>query len=103
MDFCSSNYKTLLILEPKKKQMKLRNTKWGVSWYYGLRSLIRQLKWYKTSEDFTCLDLMLTDVPRSFYNADVLETGISDFHQMTLTVMMKVFKKRQSRKVSYMS
>ena len=46
---------------------------------------------------------MLTDVPRSFYNADVLQTGISDFHLMTLTVMMKVLKKRQSRKVSYMS
>ena len=43
---------------------------------------------------------MVTDKPRFFKTSSVLETGLSDFHKMTLTVMRSYFVK-QTRKVVY--
>ena len=37
-------------------------------------------------------DLILSDTPRSFQNTYVIETELSDFHLMTLTVMKKSFR-----------
>ena len=60
---------------------------------YGLHSLIKQATCYKNPENPTCIDLILTNVPRSFQSTCVIETGLSDFHLMTLSVMRKTFKK----------
>ena len=38
-------------------------------------------------ENPTCTDLILTNHPRSFQNSTVFETGLSDFHKMTVTIM----------------
>ena len=46
---------------------------------------------------------MLTNVPRSFQSTCVIETGLLDFHLMTLTVMKKSFKKFQPRIINYRS
>ena len=50
-----------------------------------------------------CLDLMLTNMPRNFQDTCVIETGLSDFHLMTLTVMRKNFKKIKPRIINYRS
>ena len=42
-------------------------------------------------------------MPRSFQTACVIETGLSDFHLMTLTVMRKSFKKLKPRVMNYRS
>ena len=70
---------------------------------YGLKALIRKPTCYKNSENSTGIDLMLTNVPRSFQSTCVIETGLSDFHLMTLTVMRKEYRKFQSRIISYRS
>ena len=49
------------------------------------------------------VDLILTDVPRSFQISCVVETGLSDFHLVTLTVMRKSFKKYQPNIITYRS
>ena len=64
---------------------------------YDLKSLIKQLTCYKNPDCPTCIDLILTNVPRSFQSTCVVETGLSDFHLMTLTVLRKSFKKFQSK------
>ena len=56
---------------------------------YGLNNLIRQPAFYKNPCNPVCIDLILTNVPRSFQSTCVVETGLSDFHLMTLTVMRK--------------
>ena len=38
---------------------------------YGLRNLIKQRKCYKNSDNPTCVDLVLTNSPRSFYSTCV--------------------------------
>ena len=50
-----------------------------------------------------CIDLILTNVPRSFQSTYVVEAGLSDFHLMTLTVMRKGFKKYQPKIINYRS
>ena len=48
-----------------------------------------------------CIDLILTNCPRSFQNSCVIETGLSDFHKMVVTVMETTYRKRDSRIVYY--
>ena len=43
----------------------------------------------------TCIDLFLTNAPRSFQSTCVVETGLSCFHLITMTVMPISFKKIQ--------
>ena len=44
---------------------------------------------------------MLTNKPRSFKHSCVIETALSDFHRMTVTVMKATFEKLQPRVVNY--
>ena len=60
---------------------------------YSLKYLIRQPIRYKNFEKPICIDIILTNMPRSFQSACVIETGLSDYHLMSLTVMRKKFKK----------
>ena len=68
---------------------------------YALANLIRQPTCYKNPDCPTCIDLMLTNVPRSFQSTCIVESGLSDFHMMTLTVMRKSFKKFQPKIINY--
>ena len=70
---------------------------------YDLKNLIRQPTCYKKSSNPVCIDLILENVPRSFQSTCVVETGLSDFHLMTLTVMRKSFKKYQPKIMNYRS
>ena len=70
---------------------------------YGLKNLIRETACYKNLSNPVCIDLILTDIPRSFESTCVVETGLSDFHLMTLTVMRKSFKKHQHKIINYRS
>ena len=70
---------------------------------YDLKTLIRKLTCYNNSGNPTCVDLMLKNVLCSFPSTCVIETGLSDFHLMTLTVMRKEYPKVQSRIISYRS
>ena len=68
---------------------------------YSLKHLIRQPTCYKNFGKLTCIDLILTNMPGSFQGTCVIETGMSDFHLMTLTVMRKNFKKIKPRIINY--
>ena len=70
---------------------------------YSLKSLIRQPTRYKSRNNPTYIDLILTKEPHKFQSTCVLETGLSDFHLMTVTVMRKIFKKLKPRTINYRS
>ena len=70
---------------------------------YGFKNLIRQPTCYNNPSNPVCVDLILTNVPRSFQSACVVETGLFDFHLMTFTVMKKCFKKYQPKIINYRS
>ena len=48
----------------------------------------------------SCMDLILTNSQRSFQNSCAIETGLSDFHRMTVMVLKAAFRKRKP-KVKY--
>ena len=38
-------------------------------------------------ENPSCIDLILSNKPRSFHSTCVIETGLSDFHRMTVSFL----------------
>ena len=68
---------------------------------YGLKSLIEDPICFKNPENPSCIDLILTNNPYSFQNSFVIETGLSDFHKMTVSVMKTTFKELKPRIIQY--
>ena len=68
---------------------------------YNLKTLIKEPTCFKNLENPTCIDLMLTNSYRSFHNSCVIETGLSDFHKMTVTVIKSYFHKKESKIMKY--
>ena len=70
---------------------------------YNVPNLIKQPTCYKNLDNPTCVDLILTNDSRTFWSTCAIETGLSDFHLMTLTITRKTFKKQRPRIISYRS
>ena len=68
---------------------------------YNLKNLIKGPTCYKNPDKTSCIDLILTNKSRSFYSSHIIETGISDFHKMTVSVMKIYFKKQKSNIIYY--
>ncbi len=68
---------------------------------YGLKNLVRGPTCFKSIENPSCIDLILTNRHRSFQSTIRYETGLSDFHKMTLTVLKTFFKKGSPKIISY--
>ena len=49
--------------------------------------MINKPTWFKNPDTSSCIDLILTNWPRSFQRSCVIETGLSDFDKMVVTVM----------------
>ena len=62
---------------------------------------IKQKTCFKNSENPTCIDLILTNRPRSFQDSTVVETGLSDFHKMCVTVMKMYHCKQRPSVITY--
>ena len=69
---------------------------------YSFNSLIKQPTCFKNPKSPTCIDLMLTNKPRSFQTKCVTETGFSDFHNlMTISVLKMHFRKLPPKFINY--
>ena len=49
----------------------------------------------------SCIDFLLTNLPRSFQNVVAEETGISDFHKMVVTVLNVFYKELKPKIIQY--
>ena len=54
---------------------------------YNTKNIIKEKTCFKNPENSRCIDLLLTNRPRSFQKSTVIETGLSDFHKMCVRVM----------------
>ena len=68
---------------------------------YDQKCLIKEPTFYKNPENPSCIDLILTNNLKCFQSSCVVETGLSDFHRMTVTVMKATFKKFEPRIIHY--
>ena len=62
---------------------------------YNLSNLIKEPTCFKNLLNPSLIDLILTNRPRSFQNSKPIETGLSDHHKLTITVMKAFFPKQE--------
>ena len=86
LDSHSSTYDKIMLLVDFNTEIDERHMQ-SICDNYFLKSPITQLVCYNNFEKPTCIDLILTKMPRSFQGTCVIETRLSDVHLMTLTVM----------------
>ena len=68
---------------------------------FDLRNLITEPTCFKTPENPSSIDVILTNKHRSFQNSSVIETGLSDHHKLLVTVMKSFIKKRAPIVIKY--
>ena len=100
LDLHSSNYENFILLGDFNSEMTDSNLNDFCNLYL-LKNLIKKPTCFKNSENPKTIDLILTNRPRSFCNSDTLETGLSDFHKLTVTVLKMFFKKESPNVISY--
>ena len=65
---------------------------------YDLENLIKEPTCFKNPNNPSSIDLMLTNRKRSFCNSRALETGLSDCHKMTVSVLKMYCKKKREKR-----
>ena len=56
----------------------------------GCKNIVENKTCFKNPINPTCIDLIITNRPKSFQESEVIETALSNFHKINLTIM-KVF------------
>ena len=96
LDNLSSQYENIILLGDFNVETEEKNISDFMN-IYNLKSLIKEKTCYKNPERPSCIDLILTNSPRSFQNSNVFETGLSDFHKLVVTVMKQYFPELRER------
>ena len=60
-----------------------------------LKNIVKQKTCFKNPERPSCIDLILTNSSRSFQDTCTVETGLSDFHKLVVTVLELYFHKQK--------
>ena len=68
---------------------------------YNLKNLITDPTCFKSILNPSCIDVILTNKIRSFQNSQTIETGISDHHKLTVTVLKSFFIKKDPVTINY--
>ena len=100
LDLFATKYKRLLFLGDFNAGMEDSSIKTFYS-NFILTSMINKPTYYKNPDKPTCIDLILTNCPGSFQNSCVIETVLSDFHKMIVTVMKTSYWKIEARSINY--
>ena len=67
----------------------------------NLYSLIKSPTCFKSVDNPSCIDLILTNRKYNFQSSTTIETGLSDFHHLTLTIMKTSFRKKPPKVIRY--
>ena len=94
------NYENLILLGDFNSEMS-EQAMLDFSETYNLANLITEPTCYKSVENPSCIDLILTNRKGCFESPMTIETGLSDCHKMTVTVMKKHYKKKDPIKILY--
>ena len=68
---------------------------------FKLKSIVKEPTCYKNPENPSCIDLFLTNCPRSFHNTCLYETGLSDFHKLVVTILRTSFEPLPPKIIKY--
>ena len=62
---------------------------------FKLKNLVLEPIWFKNPGNPSYIDLFLTNCSRSFQEVQIIETSLSDFHKINLTVLKMYFTKQK--------
>ena len=65
---------------------------------YNLKNLVKEPTCYKNRQHPSCNVLFLPNGPKTFQCTTIVETGISDFYKLVITVL-KTFHKKKTPKI----
>ena len=65
------------------------------------KNLVQQKTCFKSTNNPSCIDLFVTNSPRSFQNTITFASGLSDFHKMILTILKSTFPKVRPKQIDY--
>ena len=94
LDLQSSKYDNFILLgdfnaEPSEKTMN------DFLDIYNLENLVKHPTCSKNPDRPSYIDFILTNKTKSFQPSILVETGISDFHKIVVTVLKQYFKKKE--------
>ena len=69
--------------------------------FYNFINLFKKPTCYKTLDKPTYIDHILTNHARCFQQSDIYETGFSDFHKLTFTVLNKFYVRQKPWIIKY--
>ena len=68
---------------------------------YDCSNIIKKNACFKNPQNFSCIDLIITNKPRSFEGSMTIETGLSYFHKLSWTEMTFFYKKEKPDIIKY--
>ena len=68
---------------------------------YGCKKIVKYKTSFKNPINLTWIDLIITNRPKSFQESEVIKTGLSDFHKMSLKVMKVFYNKEKPKVIQY--
>ena len=100
LDSYSSHYKNFILLgdfnvEPTEDAME------EFMKVYNLKNLVKGPTCFENPGKPSCIDLTLSNKSKTFQTSQIIETGISDFHKMVMTVLKVYFKKKGRSIIQY--
>ena len=100
INFYSRTYENLIILGDFNAEISDFNLE-SFCTINNLKCSINEPTCYKNPDNSTCIDIILTNRPKNFQESSTLETGLSDFRKMVLTVFKSEASNRTPKVVSY--
>ena len=68
---------------------------------YNLKNLVKEPTCFKNVENSSCIDFVLTNKPLYFQTTEIIETCLSDFHRLTITILKSTFRKQEPKIFNY--
>ena len=100
MDLYTRSYENILILGDFNSQNE-KNIMGEFCQIYNLKNMINEPTCFKNPLNPSSIDVILTNKTSRFSNNCTLETGISDHHKMTITVLKTFFSKQAPVTITY--
>ena len=100
LDIYSSQYEHFIVMGDFNVEVENRDMEEFCK-NYNLKSLIPVPTCYKSPKNSLYIDLILANSQRSFQSSCTIETGLSNFHRMTITIMKASFQKLKPKVIHY--
>ena len=94
LDVLSKNYDNVILLSDFNDEPEEKNMPNSLKTYH-LKNIVKQKTYFKNPGRPTCIDLIPTNSSRNLQDTFTVETGLSDFHKLVITVLKLYFLKQK--------